>query len=421
MTTHSAPLPPSFRLDRASVSFSLDPRDPAFVQNPYPAYDAIRGLGPLAFWRDYGHWVASGHETVSALFRDRRFGRQILHLASRAELGWPEPAAHLAPWLALERHSLLELEPPEHTRLRGLINRAFVSRQVARLEPRIAALARELIAGFDQHEPFELITAYATPIPVTVIAELIGVDPARAPHLLAWSHAMVAMYQFGRDRAVEDAAVDATIAFSAFLRELIAARRVEPRDDLVSHLIATHEAGDTGLSEDEMVTTCILLLNAGHEATVHAIANGVLSLLDGGLWPPPSDDASLAAMVEETLRHDAPLHMFTRYALEPCEAFGVGFGRGDVVGLLIGAANRDPARFADPARLDAERGSCPHLSFGAGIHFCVGAPLARLELAVAFRELARAAPTLRLAEPPSFRDSYHFHGLERLMVRLGPG
>lgn len=402
-------LPPSLRL--AGNRISLDPRDQAFVQNPYPAYDAMRAAGPAIFWEQYGHWCFPSHEAVSALLKDRRFGRQILHVASRKALGWPEPAPHLAPFHAVERHSLLELEPPDHTRLRGLVNRAFVSRQVERLRPRIAELAHRLIDGFAERREVDLLEAFATPIPVIVIAELLGVPPYRAPDLLRWSHAMVAMYQFRRSRQIEDDAVMATAEFVAFLRGYIAEKRREPADDLISTLIAATASGDR-MSEDELISTCILVLNAGHEATVHAIGNGVKALLEHRVC---IDAAPLDGLVEEVLRFDAPLHMFTRYALEDCEAFGIRFRQGETVGLLLGAANRDAARFADPHRFDPVRAN-GHVSFGAGIHFCVGAPLARLELEVALPILFHRLPGLGLASAPVWRDTYHFHGLERLDV-----
>ncbi|MGL4441037.1 MAG: cytochrome P450 [Bosea sp. (in: a-proteobacteria)] len=404
-------LAPSLRINGTNVN--LDPRDVAFVQDPYPVYDTVRAIGPAFFWEQYGHWCFASHDAVSALLKDRRFGRQILHVTSREALGWPEPAPHLAPFHAAERHSLLELEPPDHARLRGLVNRAFVSRQVERLRPRIAELAHRLIDGFVARGEVDLLEAFATPIPVIVIAELLGVPPERAPDLLRWSHAMVAMYQFRRSRQIEDEAAAATKSFVAFLRDYIRDKRRRPADDLISTLIAATEAGER-MSEDELISTCILVLNAGHEATVHAIGNGVKALLEHGV---DIGTAPIEGLIEEVLRFDAPLHMFTRYALEDCEAFGVTFKQGEVVGLLLGAANRDPARFAKPHNFDAGRTPNAHVSFGAGIHFCVGAALARLELAVALPILFQRLPGLRLASKPVYRDTYHFHGLERLDVR----
>lgn len=407
-------LPPSLSIEGRKVS--LDPRDPVFVQDPYAAYEAIRSVSPMFRWEQYGCWCVLGHEAVSALLKDRRFGRQILHVTTREALGWPEPEPHLDPWRRVEERTLLALEPPDHTRIRTLVNRAFVSRQVERLRPRIAALAHRLIDGFESKGEVELLEAFATPIPVAIIAELLGVPADRSPDLLAWSHAMVAMYQYGRSRAVEDEAVRATQDFVAFLRGYVAERRGAPADDLISTLIAAESAGDR-LSEDELIATCIQLLNAGHEATVHAIGNGVKAILEARVDMPALMAAGGAAgLVEEVMRFDAPLHLFKRHALEDCEVAGIALRQGEEIGLLLGAANRDPARFADAGRFDPARVPNPHLSLGAGIHFCIGAPLARLELEVALGVLFERLPRLRLASRPLYRDSYHFHGLERLDV-----
>ena len=405
------------RIDQARRRVDLDPRDTAFVQNPYAAYAEIREGLPGFLWEQYGHWCVASHEGVSAALREPRFGRQVLPLASRADLGWLEPEPKLADFDALERHSLLELEPPAHTRLRGLVNRAFVARRVEHLRGAIAALAHRLIDGFERAGRTDLLDPFATLIPVNVIADLIGVPVERAADLLDWSHAMVAMYQFRRSPEIEAKADAAARGFSGFLRELVAKRRRDPRDDLLSALISA-ESAEGKLSEDEMVATCVLLLNAGHEATVHAIGNGVKALLESRIEPARAfaDAHASAATVEEILRFDAPLHLFTRYALADFEWNGMNFRLGDRIGLLLGAANRDPARFPEPDRFDPARTPNPHTSFGAGIHFCLGAPLARLEQEVALPILFARLPGLRLASAARYRDTYHFHQLEELQV-----
>jgi cytochrome P450 len=405
-------LPPSLAIDAARFRVSLNPADPVFVQDPYPAYRAIREAAPLFYWEEYGCWCAASHALVFDLFRDRRFGREVLHVATRAELGWPEPEAHLAPFAAVDAHSMLEREPPVHTRLRTLVNRAFVSRQIERLRPRIAALAHELVDGFAADGRTDLIRSFATPIPVVLIAELLGVPTAMAPQLLDWSHRMVAMYQFNRTRSIEDQAVAAAEEFTAFLRGYVDERRASPRDDLISHLIAAEAQGDR-LGEDELVSTCILLLNAGHEATVHAIGNGVKAILQSGLSP-GAVFADAEGGVEEMLRFDAPLHMFRRYALEDVVLGPATVRKGEEIGLLLGAANHDPERFEMPERFLPARGRSPHVSFGGGIHFCVGAPLARLELEVAVPLLFDRLLGLRLDGVPFYGDTYHFHGLKAL-------
>jgi cytochrome P450 len=239
---------------------------------------------------------------------------------------------------------------------------------------------------------------------------LLGVPTTMADQLLAWSHAMVAMYMARRDRAVEDAAVAATVAFSDYMRALVQERRRGPAKDLLSELVRAETEGQK-LSEDELITTAILILNAGHEATVHSIGNGVKSLLERGL-----QETITESLIEEILRFDAPLHLFTRYALEDMDYNGLKLRKGEEVGLMLGAANRDPARFENPDAFMSTRAPNPHVSFGAGIHFCIGAPLARLEMLIAFQTLFARLPKLRLAEPPHYKDSYHFHGLEELRV-----
>ena len=398
------------RIDKARRSVVLDPVDPAFYNDPYPAYHAIREAAPVFKWEHYGIWCFARFEDVNTLLRDRRFGRQVLHVASRKELGWPDTPPNLKPFYDFESHSLLELEPPVHTRLRSLINRSFLSRQVERLRPAITSLANGLIDRFETKGEVELLTAFATPIPVIIICDLLGVPAGMAQQLLGWSHDMVAMYQARRDQGIEDRAVKATVEFSTFMRDYIASRRKAPRDDLLSELIKAEEQG-ARLTEDELVTTAILLLNAGHEATVHALGNGIKCLLEQGIR-----DGINESCVEEALRYDPPLHLFTRYALEDIEYAGIRLKKGESVGLLLGAANRDPARFPAPDRFIRDRDPNPQVAFGAGIHFCIGAPLARLEMQIAMPLLFQRLPRLALAEQPLYRNAYHFHGLESLRV-----
>jgi cytochrome P450 len=248
---------------------------------------------------------------------------------------------------------------------------------------------------------------------VIVIARLLGVPEAMAPDLLRWSNAMVMMYQAGRSRAEEDAAVAATIEFVAFMRGYIDRRRSDPRDDLISALIAAEEDG-ARLTTDEMITTCILLLNAGHEATVHTLGNAVKLALETGARP--GSDA--ARFVEEVLRYDPPLHLFTRWAYEEVEVHGHTFRRGDEVGLSAGLCRAGRGRLCRRRPVPPDRSDGPaNLAFGAGLHFCVGAPLARLEMQIALPILFERCPGLRLAEAPRYADIYHFHGLEALRVR----
>jgi unspecific monooxygenase len=396
---------------------SANPRDPDFFQNPYVFYDRLHATNPAFFWDEYGHWCFAGFRDVSALLRDKRFGRDILHVATREEIGLPAPQPHTAAFDLTEKYSLLNLEPPAHTRLRTLVNRAFVSRHVEQLRPRIQRLANEIIDGFEGEQSVDLIKAFAAPIPAIVIAEMIGLPAEMAPQLLNWSNRMVQMYMFGVTREVELDANQASADFMDYLRTVIAERRRQPREDLLTHMLTAEPGGDR-LSDDEVMSTAILLLNAGHEATVHTTGNGVKSILESGIDPVTlfSSEAQTEATAEECLRFDAPLHMFTRYALMDLEYEGIPLRKGDVIGLMLGAANRDPRRFADANRFDPFRTDGASVSFGAGIHFCIGAPLARIELQVAFAELFRRLPRLRIAQPPRYANGYHFHGLEALVV-----
>ena len=390
-------------------TFSQSPTDPDFVQNPYPFYDRARAGGHLFFWAEYDMVCAAAAAAAGAILRDRRFGRE-----APAELQRPIPE-HLRPFYAVEAHSMLELEPPRHTRLRGLVLRAFTSRRIAALRPEIAALSHQLIDAFPA-SGFDLLQTFATRLPVTIIARLLGVPEDRSDDLLAWSNAMVGMYQAGRTRETEDRAIAATEAFVAFMRAYVEDRRARPADDLITHLIAAETEGEK-LSTDELITTCILLLNAGHEATVHTLGNGIKALLQGGFGAAVLTEDRIDGTVEEILRQDPPLHMFTRYAYEDIDISGHTFRRGDQVACLLAAANRDPAVWDDPARFDPSRPVKANHSFGGGLHFCVGAPLARLELQVALPILFQRCPDLSLTEPPRYANLYHFHGLEKLMVR----
>jgi len=387
---------------------SQSPTDPEFVQNPYPFYDRARAAGDLFFWEDYGQVAAAGYTQVKRLLKDRRLGREM-----PADLA-PNIPERLQRFYDVEAHSMLELDPPRHTRLRGLVTRAFTSSTVAAQRPAIEALCTRLIADFPAG-PFDLLEAYCRPLPVITIATLLGVDTARAPDLLAWSNAMVGMYQAGRTRRMEEAAITATRAFTAFLAEEIARRRATPSDDLISQLIAAEEEGDK-LTADELTSTVILLLNAGHEATVHSLGNAVKIICEEGLAARASSAENAPVLAEEVLRFAPPLHIFERIAREDFEIYGHQFKRGDKLSCLLAGANRDPDAYPAPHVFKPDRRGPSNMAFGAGLHFCVGAPLARLELAIAIPALFTARPNLRLTEPPRYAPVYHFHGLEKLMV-----
>jgi cytochrome P450 len=313
---------------------------------------------------------------------------------------------------------MFDKEPPDHTRLKMLVHKAFTPRRVKRLQGRIQALADELLDRVQPQREMDIIADFATPLPVTVIAELLGVPPADRHYLRPWSQAIVAMYELDHSQEQARRAVQAASEFADYLRHLARRRREAPEDDLITALAFVEEAGDQ-LSEDELIATCVLLLNAGHEATVNVIGNGMLALLQHpAQWRALQDEPSLVVTaVEEMMRYDTPLQLFRRWILEDMEYKGISFKQGMQVGLMFGAANRDPARFDRPHTFDIRRRENPHISFGAGVHYCLGAPLARLELQIALGTLARRLPDMKLAGPaPRFRPAYVIRGLEALPV-----
>jgi len=394
---------------------AFDPWSPAFVADPYPAYEELRASAPVSWFEPTGQYLIARYDDVNALLRDRRLGRTYLHVATHAEMSRPEDPDHLAPFWHLIRNGMLDREPPDHTRLRRLVSSVFTARRVEALRPTVQRLADDLVDALVAKGGGDLIAEVAEPLPVTVIAELLGIPDEDRPMLRPWSADICGMYELNPSREAADTAVRACIDFSDYLRGLARARKAEPRDDLVSAL-----AGVDGLSEDELIGTCVLLLNAGHEATVNVTGNGWWSLFRN---PPAlaalrADHSRLESAVEELMRYDTPLQMFERWVLEDLEVGDVTIPRGAEVALLFGSANRDPSVFADPDTLDVGRNPNPHISFGAGIHFCLGAPLARIELACSFGALLRKAPGLRLDAEPEWKPGYIIRGLRELAVSL---
>lgn len=374
--------------------------------------------GPV-FWEEYGFWCLADFASVNAALRDRRFAR-LPPPGNQT----PALADHLARFAAAEKYSLLALEPPDHTRLRKRVNRAFVNRQVELMSSDIQASANRRIDTFAHDGSVELLSRYATPIPVTVITRLLGVPESAGHQLIDWSHAMVKVYTLTQTLEEERLADQAAGEFSTFLQEIIDVKRRHPGEDLLSLLTGPDAQGDT-LSDEEIISVAILLLNAGHEATVHQLGNAVNTLTRH--YPPGkprqallqllSDDSSADAVVNECLRIDAPLHLFMRFAQETIDlGKGVTLRAGEQVGLLLGAANRCPQRFAEADSFNPLRQDAGNLSLGAGIHFCIGAPLARLELRIALQVLFSRLPDLVTRSDPHYLDAYHFHGLRQLQV-----
>jgi cytochrome P450 len=392
----------------------FDPWSPEFVAYPYAAYEALRDSAPVQWFEPTGQWLVSRYDDVNALLRDRRLGRTYLHVATHEELGRPADPPYLAPFWHLIRNGMLDREPPDHTRLRRLVSSAFTPRRVEALRGTVERLAGDLVDRFVEQGGGDLIAGVAEPLPVTVIAELLGVPESDRPALRPWSADICGMYELNPSREAADRAVRACEEFSEYLRGLARLRFREPRDDLVSAL-----AHVDGLSEDELIGTCVLLLNAGHEATVNVTGNGWWALFRNpdqlaALRRDP--DGLLPHAVEELMRYDTPLQMFERWVLEDITVRGVEIPRGSEVALLFGSANHDPAVFAEPERLDLTRADNPHLSFGAGIHFCLGAPLARIELVASYGAVLARAPGLRLVREPEWKPGYIIRGLRELLV-----
>lgn len=395
-----------------------DPWSPEFVADPYPAYEVLRRDAPVFYHEPSGQWVISRQADVDALLRDRRLGRSYLHVATHEEFGRAAEPEFLRPFWELIRAGMLDVEPPVHTRLRRLVAKAFTARMVEGLRPMVRRLAEELVGGLAGKGEGDLLAEVAEPLPVQVIAEMLGI-PAADRHLLRpWSADICGMYELNPSPAAQRTAVRAAVEFGAYLRDLARARAADPRDDLISALAQVADVGDR-LTEDELIGTCVLLLNAGHEATVNATGNAWWSLFrnPGELASLRADHALIPAAVEELLRYDTPAPMFERWVLADVEVAGLVIPRGAEVALQFASANRDPAAFPEPDVLDLARDPNPHIAFGLGIHYCLGAPLARIELAESLRALLRLAPGLSLVAEPEWKPGFVLRGLRSLHVR----
>ncbi|WP_328670566.1 cytochrome P450 [Streptomyces sp. NBC_00328] len=400
-------------------SRAFDPWDPAFVADPYPAYEELRARGRVHYYEPTNQWLVPHHADVSALLRDRRLGRTYQHRFTHEDFGRTAPPPEHEPFHVLNDHGMLDLEPPDHTRIRRLVSKAFTPRTVERLKPYVEGLAGELVDRLVEAGGGDLLTDVAEPLPVSVIAEMLGVPESERAPLRPWSADICGMYELNPSEEVARKAVRASVEFTEYLRGLIEARRKEPGDDLISGLIAAHDEGDR-LTEQEMISTCVLLLNAGHEATVNSTVTGWWTLFrhPGQLEALRADHSLIPTAVEELMRYDTPLQLFERWVLDDIEIDGTTVPRGAEIAMLFGSANRDAEVFADPETLDLSRSENPHISFSAGIHYCIGAPLARLELAASMSALLTKAPGLRLAQEPVRKPNFVIRGLESLPVEV---
>ena len=393
-----------------TAAIGFDPSDPAFLADPYPVYARLRDEPGLVHYEHNGWWLASRHADVDGMLRSRQLGRVFVP---------KQPYERFAPWNLVNEHAMLELEPPDHTRLRKLVSHAFTPRRVEALRGRVRELADELIDDLVAGGGGDLLHDLAEPLPVAVISELLGIEGQERDLLRPWSNAIVALYEPEADASAEEAAIAAAREFTDYLDVLIARRRETPGDDLLSALVQLQVEGDR-LTRNELVATAVLLLNAGHEASVNVLGNGVVAMLREGQWDRLVADPTLApTAVEEAIRFDMPLSVFTRTVMEDVTIGEHELQEGQVVGLLLASANRDPAVFAGADEMDVARSPNPHVGFGAGIHFCLGAALARVELQEAFTQLAVRVPGLALVDEPPRRASYQFRGYTAVPVTTG--
>ncbi len=382
----------------------LDLSDPDVVADPYPSFARLRSEAPVAWHSGLGLWLATSHAACSQVLRDRGLGR--IYRAREPHDLWKT-----FNWLHAD--SILDSEPPKHTRLRRLVQSAFSRGHVARLAPRIAELTAGLLDGCEAEladtGSFDAIAHLAEPLPVLVIAELLGWPEADRALLRPWSQAIVKMYEINRTSEHESEALAASAEFAAYVNDLAKQRVSAPGDDLLSDLVAVREGGDR-LSSQELVATVVLLLNAGHEASVNGFGNGLASIIASGGHPHHP-----VSLVEEMLRHDSPLQLFERTATRDVTVGEVTIPAGEKVAALLGAANRDPAVFDSPDTFRPDRDPNPQLAFGAGIHFCIGAPLARLELETSVAALLHRYEALEVVEAMR-RPTFVLRGFQRLLV-----
>lgn len=402
---------------------------PARRHDPYPYYAEVRESTPVLEAAP-GFFVLTRHADCARVLRDHRFG----HLDPERAVGAGGPVRRARVRAGVAGHegarrgdseptpSFLVLNPPDHTRLRRLVSRSFTPRRVEALAPRIETIAGELLEEVAGSTCFDVVSVLAAPLPVAVISELFGVPERDRARIVGWSHALArsiepAFLLSEEERTAQGAARE---EFAAYLLEEVDRRRREPGDDLLSDLVAARERDDESLTEPELVATCILLLIAGHETTTNLIGNGLHALLrnPGQLDEVARDDDLVPVAVEELLRFDSPVQLTMRVVLEDAEVGGTPVPEGTFVLLLIGAANRDPDVYDHPDRLEVRRQPNPHLAFGQGIHFCLGAPLARLETRIALRALTRTFRTLRLAGEPVWKDNAVLRGPGRLEVEV---
>jgi cytochrome P450 len=391
------------------LAHSFNLKDSQFLLNPYPVLSELRAHGRPMWHEEMQIWLAATHADATAVLRSKSLGRIYTP---------QEPSDLWETFNWLHADSIMENEGAKHTRLRALVSKAFNRGQIDRLAPRIQKIVDELLDNCEELGEFDLLADFAEPLPVRVIAELLGVSPADEVNLRPWSQAIVKMYEFDVSAEEEAAARDASNEFAAMITNMVENRKANPTNDLVSELARVEESGET-LTLRELIATCVLLLNAGHEASVNAFGNGFVAAMNDRqaaetLRTRPREVTATA--VEEFFRFDAPLQLFERTATTPTDINGVTIPTGAKIAALLGSANRDSLVFDNPEKINLERNPNNHISFGGGIHFCLGAPLARLELSTSLPALFERFPTIEISETPELRETFVLRGYSQIRV-----
>jgi len=383
--------------------------DSEFIRDPYPVLAEIRNLGKPVWHESMQLWLAATHADASSVLRSKTLGRVFTPHE-------PDEVWETFNWLHAD--SIMENEGTKHTRLRTLVSKAFNRSQIERLAPRIDAIIDELLNNCEAKKEFDLLADFAEPLPVRVIAELLGVSKKDEHLLRPWSQAIVKMYEFGVTPEEESQAEIASREFAAMITDMVNVRKKNPTDDLVSELAQVEDSGEK-LTLRELIATCVLLLNAGHEASVNAFGNGFVASMQNDqacslLRTQPRVISESA--VEEFLRFDAPLQLFERTALADTEIGGVTIKTGEKIAALLGSANRDQKVFSDASSIDLTRNPNNHIAFGGGIHFCLGAPLARLEMNRSLPALFEKFPAISIIKEPIQRQSFVLRGYHEISV-----
>jgi len=384
--------------------------DKNFLINPYPELAKLRAVGKPIWHEETNMYLAAGYEDANATLRTKTLGR--IFKAKEPESEW-----QTFNWLHAD--SILDSEPPKHTRLRALVSKAFNKNVIESQREIIERIVNNLIDEINaKGGNFDLIADFAEPLPVKVIVALLGFPEEEEYLLRPWSQAIVKMYEVNPDNEAKANAKQAANEFASYVEKLAEERKLKPGSDLISDLVRVEEEGQK-LNLHELIATCVLLLNAGHEASVNGFGNGMVALLERPeqfnlLKANP--DKLAATAVEEFLRFDAPLHLFERTATADTQIGGVTIKTGQKIAALLGSANRDQRHFANADQMDITRDPNPHIGFGAGIHFCLGGPLARLEMGIALPKLIKAFPEMKIASDPVRRPTFVLRGYEKVEI-----